>query len=105
MVVLIGGKGSGKGTVIDPLLQIMGDAGGMFSSLEHIFGRFNAGAAGKLLTVLNEIDDRGEGKHVEQMKNDITENCIQIEAKGIDPTPVKNYNNYFMLSNHSAPIV
>ncbi|KAG4044600.1 hypothetical protein PC123_g19963 [Phytophthora cactorum] len=68
--------------------------------MEKLFSLFNGARMGKILVVLDEaVDSRDRGMN-NKMKNFVTEERIQIEAKGKDIVEVRDFSNYVIITNN-----
>ncbi len=98
-LVLRGGKGTGKGTFFNALVNLFGHHGLAISSTSHLTGRFNAHMRDIVLLFADEAtvpnDPKGEGV----LKALITEPKILIEGKGRDPIQCVNRLHIVMASN------
>lgn len=102
-VVLQGPEGDGKSF----LVQLMGAVLGS-ENVSVLFAAtiqesaFNAWAEGSQLTVIEEVKQHSQNRHVvlDRLQPLITNNVIQIHRKGVDPYPARNTAAYLLLTNH-----
>lgn len=98
-LVLRGGRGTGKGMFVRPLLQIFGRHSIQLNNREHLIGRFNHHLSDKILVFLDEAFWGGEKKNEGVLKGLITEPSITVERKGVDAFHVDSYVRCIMASN------
>jgi hypothetical protein len=100
VLVFIGERGSGKGTLGKALSKIFGQHALHLSSPEHLTGRFNAHLRQCCFLFADEAygpkDKSAEGT----LKRLITEDTLIIEQKGRDPIEVPNLLHAMMASNN-----
>jgi hypothetical protein len=97
-LVLIGEKGTGKGTMGRWLEVICGHHSFQASSLDHIVGRFNAHKENCILFVADEAYWGGHKAAVGELQRMITEPRLPIERKGFDTYEAPNYIHMLMLA-------
>jgi hypothetical protein len=90
-LVLLGGQGVGKGTLVEILARVFGlKRVTIYSAADAATSKFNADAEGKLLLFFDEChfghDHHAKGK----LKGDITGRTQRIEHKGLNAYHVKN---------------
>lgn len=98
-LVLRGGRGTGKGMFVRPLLRIFGRHGIQLNNREHLTGRFNHHLSDKVLVFLDEAFWAGDKKSEGVLKGLITEPRIPVERKGVDTYEVDSYVRCIMASN------
>ncbi len=93
-------EGTGKGTMIEPLLRIFGSHACKTNGADAITQRFNGTLAAKLLVFADEVDLR---EHVtyNRLKSVISESTVHLERKGQEIEPIPNYCRLFFASNHT----
>jgi len=102
-VVLKSVEGTGKGTMAEPLLRIVGPHGIKTNGAYAIAGRFNGTVANRLLIFADEVDLTE--KHVaDRLKSIISETTVNMERKGLEMEPLPNYCRLIFASNHSRVI-
>jgi hypothetical protein len=98
-LVLVGGKGVGKGVFGYVMLRIFGSHGTHISNRKHLTGGFNMHLAHCSFVFADEAywpgDKQGEG----ELKRLITEPTLLIEPKGIDPFTVQNCLHVLIAGN------
>ena len=67
--------------------------------LELVCGKFNTILGGKLLGTINETNPVESRERIENIKNMITADKIQIEGKNKDPIKTQNYCRFLFFSN------
>jgi hypothetical protein len=100
--LLLGPQGIGKTTLIDLTAQYVGDPMVGRARNEDIFNRFNAWAAGKMLIILEEVQQVGH-RGYSNLKELLANETIPIERKGRDReganSMVRNFSRAIMASN------
>jgi hypothetical protein len=97
-LVLIGAKGSGKGTLVRLLERIFGQHCFQVSSREEVIGKFNGHLQDCILFVADEAYWGGDKRCVGRLQAMITEPKLTIERKGIDAFEVRNLLHMLMLA-------
>lgn len=105
-VVMRSPQGSGKNIFFDWMGNyILGKKYYVCSANpESFLGRFNCGLKNKLLCVMNEVsggDTFGKGG---RLKEFITENTIDYEAKGVNKIEIRNCALLMFFTNHEQPL-
>jgi len=99
-VVLKSSEGTGKGTMADPILKILGYHGNKTNGAYAIASRFNSTLANKLFIFADEVDLTD--KHVaDRLKGIISETTVNLERKGLEIEPLPNYCRLMFASNHA----
>lgn len=99
-IVLKSVEGTGKGTMAEPLLRILGAHGNKTNGAYAIAGRFNGTVANRLLIFADEVDLTD--KHVaDRLKGIISETTVNLERKGLEIEPLPNYCRLIFASNHT----
>ena len=102
-IVLKAGQGTGKGTFIDPIGQIIGSHYLHAQSPEQVIGKFNAQLENKLLVFADEFFAGSKGS-TDRLKTMITERVNTIERKGQDRITVPCFARIIMATNHENVI-
>lgn len=104
-VVLRGGKGVGKSFFAKQLGSLLGAHFLQISNPSHLVGNFNSHLRDVVLLFADEAFYAGDKKHASILKTLITEETIQIEAKGVDVESAPNFVHLIMASNddHVVP--
>jgi hypothetical protein len=97
-IVLIGAKGSGKGTLVRLLERIFGQHCFQVSSREEVIGKFNGHLQDCILFIADEAYWGGDKRCVGRLQAMITEPKLTIERKGIDAFEVRNLLHMLMLA-------
>jgi hypothetical protein len=97
-LVLIGEKGTGKGTLIRCLEIIFGAHTFQVSSQEHVVGNFNAHHRDCILFIADEAYWAGDKRCLGALQRMITEPSLSIEQKGYDLMEVPNRLHVIMLA-------
>lgn len=99
-IVLKSVEGTGKGTLAEPLLRILGPHGNKTNGAYAIAGRFNGTVANRLFIFADEVDLTD--KHVaDRLKGIISETTVNLERKGLEIEPLPNYCRLIFASNHT----
>lgn len=99
-IVLKAIPGTGKGSMVKPISQIMGMYGIQVNGAGQIAGRFNATMANRIFIFADEVTINN-GREADKLKGIISEPTINLERKGIDPEPMPNYARLIFASNSS----
>lgn len=104
-VVLRGGKGVGKSFFAKVFGSLFGRHFLQISNSSHLVGNFNSHLRDVVVLFADEAFYAGDKKHASTLKTLITEETIQIEAKGVDVESSPNYVHLIMASNddHVVP--
>jgi len=97
-LVLIGPKGSGKGTLGRCLQRIFGPHAFQVTSREEVIGKFNGHLQDCILFIADEAYWGGDKRCVGRLQGMITEPTLPIERKGVDLFQVPNYLHVLMLA-------
>jgi hypothetical protein len=97
-LVLIGPKGTGKGTLVRCLERIFGSHTFQVTSQEEVIGKFNSHLQDCILFVADEAYWGGHKKCVGRLQGMITEPWLPIERKGIDLIQARNCLHVIMLA-------
>lgn len=97
-IVMKSVQGTGKGTTVRPLMEMMGQYGVHINGAQQVAGRFNATIANKLLVFADEVTIRTQYE-ADRLKGIISESTINLERKGIDPEPMPNFARLIFASN------
>jgi hypothetical protein len=100
-LVLRGKQGSGKTVVGEHFGALLGSAYLLVDDPRYVVGQFNLHLASCLLLQADEAVWAGDKAAEGRLKGLVTSTIQQIEAKGVDPIPVKNYVRLVMTSNES----
>lgn len=98
-LVLMGGRGVGKGVFGRAMCRIHGQHGLHITSPERLVGRFNSHLQDCCLLFADEAYWPGNPSHLGTLKGLITEPTLAIEQKGIDVTNMPNRLSVIMASN------
>lgn len=98
-IVLKGGKGTGKSTLVYPFKKILGPYFASMSNPRHAFANFNSHLENKLLVVLEEAVWGGSHEADSALKSMITETSMMIERKGFQAYSADTYMRVVMCSN------
>jgi hypothetical protein len=97
-LVLIGLKGSGKGTLARALERIFGVHAYQVTDREGVIGQFNGHLQDCILFVADEAYWGGDKRCVGRLQGMITEPKLSIERKGVDRFSVPNMLHIMMLA-------
>jgi hypothetical protein len=97
-LVLIGAKGTGKGTLVRCSQRIFGAHAFQVTSREHVIDKFNGHLQECVLFVADEAYWGGDKRCVGRLQAMITEPTLAIERKGFDVIEVPNRLHIMMLA-------
>ena len=100
MIVLLGGQGTGKGTLFNLLQCIWSQTTLQVSAIEHVVGGFNAAMERNYIINMDEALFSGDKKSMDRLKSMITEPTIAIEQKYQPRRTIKSLHRFFAASNH-----
>ncbi len=103
-VVMKSIEGTGKGSMVKPLIGILGMYGIQVNGSGQIAGRFNGTIANKLFVFIDEAE-LTDTRSADRLKAIISEPTINLERKGKDPEPMPNYARFVFASNHDRVIL
>lgn len=98
-IVLRGDRGTGKGTLGEALLDLVGLHGIHLNDPKQLTGQFTGHLAGKVFVFSDEAVFAGDHSSVPRLKAMITERRVPMERKGIDIVQVRNCAHVLMASN------
>ena len=104
-VVMIGGRGTGKGTLGNWFIRLFGAHGLHVQNANHLVGQFNGHLRNTLGMFLDEAVFVGDRRGNNVLKSLITEDRITVEAKYADPVTARNRLKIMMATNedHAIP--
>jgi len=104
--IIIGEQGAGKGILIDLLRHLIGEEKFLETDKPHedVWGKFNAIMAGKYLVHLNELEYKHCIGNDSTIKGLVTQQTINIQAKGKDQITIKSFHHYIVTTNKPNPI-
>lgn len=102
-IVMKSVEGTGKGTLLEPLMRILGALAVQVNGAYQLSGRFNSVVANKLLVFADEVD-LTDPRTADKLKGMISEPRLSMERKGIDPIQVPNFCRFIFASNHETVI-
>lgn len=101
-LVISSKQGIGKGAFTTILSKLLYDNNYIeIASMDQLLGNFNNLLMNKLLVVSNEATWGGNNKEAGRLKALVTDSNINIELKGKDTFPWKNYARFIFTSNDS----
>ncbi len=103
-IVMKSVPGTGKGTTVKPLLDILGQYAAHINGAGQIAGRFNSTLANKLLVFADEVTVRNRAE-ADRLKGIISETSVNLERKGIDAEPMPNFARLIFASNSTQTLV
>ena len=101
VIVMLGGQGTGKGSLFTLLHAIWPWTTLEVSDVEHVTGGFNAALAGSYGVCLDEAIFTGDRRAIDRMKSLVTERHITIEAKYQPRRTIESFHRFFAASNHA----
>ncbi|UNH31145.1 DUF5906 domain-containing protein [Moellerella wisconsensis] len=96
-------EGTGKGSMVRPLLETLGMYAIQVNGSGQIAGRFNSTIANKLFVFVDEAD-LTDGRSADKLKAIISEDTVNLERKGKDPEIMPNYARFIFASNRDRVI-
>lgn len=101
-VLLCGQEGDGKTALSALLSAVMGHGNVRVIDSHQLESAFTAWSHGAAVGVLEEVHVPGHNRHevVNRMKSRITNDIIEVHAKGRDPYNAPNTMNYLAFTNH-----
>ena len=100
MIVLLGGQGTGKGTLFFLLQKIWSKTTLHVSDVEHVTGGFNGAMERNYIVNMDEALFAGDRRSMDRLKSMITEPNITIEQKYQPRRTIKSLHRFFAASNH-----
>lgn len=100
MPVMLGGQGTGKGTLFALLRAIWPSTTLLVGDVDHITGGFNSVLECVYIVCLDEAMFKGDRRALDRMKSLITEPEITIEAKYQPRRSLTSFHRFFAASNH-----
>ena len=104
-IVLIGGRGTGKGTLGRWVRDLFGAHGIHITHPRHLTGNFNAHLRSTLFAFVDEAFFAGDKASNSVLKALITEDQVAIEKKGIDTIPIRNRLKILMATNDAHAVL
>jgi hypothetical protein len=98
-VVLMGGRGAGKGCSIQPFGRLFGRHFASLNTRESFMGRFNAHMQDKMVMFADEVFWSGDKSQEGALKTMITEHRRPYEAKGLPLVELDNFARVVMATN------
>jgi hypothetical protein len=102
MIMIRGMEGCGKNVILNAIAYgLIGDDYAIATSSpeKQFFGNFNSLLQNRIFTIINE-GTHGLRNCMDNIKDLITEDRINIEKKGIDAISLRNYNNFIGDTNN-----
>ena len=100
-LVLIGDQGTGKGSFVAPLGEILGQHYQHATQMDKVLGRFNMHMAHALLVFCDEIVWGGNKKDEGALKGLVTEHDRLVEAKFQNPITLPSYLRLIFATNEA----
>jgi len=107
-LVMVSTQGCGKNTMTDFMKNIINTSNvAEFNGISGIVQKHNTAAQNIRLGVINEMSSTKEEfrSSFDKLKPFISDECIQIEPKGVNPYKIKNIGNYILFTNHPDSII
>lgn len=98
-LVVRGGQGTGKGSIVWPIFQILKPHAFQCDSMEEVTNQFNSFMEETILLFADEAVWGGSKRESGKLKRLITEDTLNIEPKGLDRYQVVNYLRLYISSN------
>ncbi len=103
-LVLRGGQGTGKGTLVNIYGKLFGAHYQSISQMDQLLGKFNAHMQEAILVFGDEVTWGGNKQSEGALKSMITEPHMNIERKGMDTIRCANYRRFIFASNEGWPV-
>ena len=100
IIVLLGGQGTGKGTLFRLLYRIWSRTTLIVSDVNQIVGTFNAVLERNYVICMDEALFSGDKKSIERLKSLVTEPVIHIEQKYQPSRSIESFHRFFATSNN-----
>jgi hypothetical protein len=100
MIVLLGGQGTGKGSLFRLLKAIWRHTTLQVSDVAHVIGNFNAAIERNYVVCMDEALFSGDRKALDRLKSMVTEPTVTIEQKYQPRRTISSYHRFFAASNH-----
>ena len=100
-------QGTGKSWFAETVAHLHGKFGNEnVGNMKTICGDFNGSIDNQTLIVVNEVNDVDNSAYYngDKLKTLISEDCIEIERKGIDAEKRRIFANFIFVSNNEMPI-
>lgn len=103
--VLQGCEGNGKTLVFSCIRYAVGKELTHSPKADQLGNQFNGYLEGKLFCLVEEVHMRGRGEMLDVLKPLITNEEIEVEAKGVDKRMIQNYANWAFCTNFQDAIL
>ncbi|OFZ69522.1 MAG: hypothetical protein A2451_03995 [Bdellovibrionales bacterium RIFOXYC2_FULL_39_8] len=101
MLVAVGAKGVGKTLLFEMILRLLHGVGNSVAARDQFFkSQFNSQISGCTLIYFDEIFIPQNAKNEINRLKLIANEFIEVEAKGVSATNIRNYANVYITSNH-----
>ena len=100
IIVLLGGQGTGKGTLFRILRAIWGRTALQVSDIQEVIGHFNAVLERNLIIFMDEAIFSHDKKALDRLKSLVTEPTCRVEQKYQPARTIDSYHRLFAASNH-----
>ena len=104
-MVLKGVEGSGKDTLVDIISSLIGSKYvTRGKGMDDLFGNYNSIVSDKMVCCMNEVQGKDGLKYLEDLKEFVTSETMQIREKFVSSRTKKQIMRLFILSNNYAPV-
>ena len=100
ILIFKGAKGTGKNSLFDPLILMLGRHAMLADDPELIAGRFTWHLMYLSFAVLDEAVFIGDPRQADRIKSRVTAKTMMYEQKGMDPVQGVNRCAFVILTNH-----
>ncbi len=100
-IVLLGGQGTGKGTVFRLLQAIWSRTTLQVSDVDEVVGKYNAALERNYVICMDEALFNGDKRSMERLKSLITEPTCRVEQKYQPSRSIESCHRFFAASNHN----
>lgn len=104
-VVLQGAQGNGKTMIAKCLEYAVGRRYTHVPAAEDLGNPFNSYIENKLLISVEEVHLQGKRELLDTLKPLITNDRIEVQAKGVDKRMIDNFANWFFCTNHKDAVL
>lgn len=101
MIVLLGGQGTGKGTLFELLRAIWSQTTLQVPAVDHVIGQYNAAIERNYVLCMDEALFAGDKKNTERLKSFVSERTVTIEQKFQPRRTIGSFHRFFASSNNA----
>lgn len=101
MVTLVGGQGTGKGTLFALVMKLWGATTLLTSRMDDVVGNFNDSLEGSMFVLLDEAQFAGDRRAADALKSLVTSPEIRINPKGQAQRTIPSVHRIIAATNHA----